>query len=463
MQYAASITLMQKPSLLKFTLKLLLLVSLSTLSGCNSEPTKPALAVKPVAVKKETISMVCEPATVITTEPVIIKEACNCQCDQQKELVIQPAEPVKAEPNSVPSVPDFSLLKRSSWEFIDGFHTQDLKQAWPAWQQSCTALIKKSHWQTACSAASTLNAQYAGNPTHAAIKNYFLRYFDVFKTTNTDGSDTGMITGYYAPSLKGSRTKSAKYPYPLYLQPNDLVSVDLSEQYPALKHKRIRGRVVGNKLVPYYTRAELAMNPSPIKGAEFVYINDIIDVFFLQIQGSGVVELDTGESLHVGYANQNGHPYRSIGRVLIRNNQLKASEASMQGIKNWARRNPSQLRKLLNSNPSFVFFRELPLNLPGPLGALGVPLLAERAVAVDKRHIPLGAPVFLSTTQPNSQIPLKQLMMAQDTGGAIKGGVRADFYWGAGFDAGKKAGSMKQAGKIWVLLPKGYPLPNSQY
>lgn len=453
---------MQKMNPLRFITNILVLAALSALSGCSNEPTKKTPEVKPAASEPTSISMICETPTVITTEPVIIKEPCNCQCDQQKELVIPPPAPEKATPISPSSTPDFSLLKPSSWALIDGFNTQDLKQSWPAWQQSCSALIKKVEWQTACSAASTLTNQYAGKPTHSAIKSYFFRYFDVFKTTNTDGSETGMITGYYAPSLKGSRTQSAKYQHPLYLQPDDLISVDLSAQFPELTHKRIRGRLVGNTLVPYFTRAELAVSPSPIKGAEFVYIDDIIDVFFLQIQGSGVVELDTGESLHVGYANQNGHPYRSIGRVLIQNNQLKASEASMQGIKNWARNNPKQLRKLLNSNPSFVFFRELPMNLPGPIGALGVPLLAEKAVAVDKRHIPLGAPVFLSTTQPNTQVPLKRLMMAQDTGGAIKGGVRADFYWGAGSAAGKKAGSMKQAGKIWVLLPKGYPLPNSQ-
>ena len=229
--------------------------------------------------------------------------------------------------------------------------------------------------------------------------------------------------------------------------------------HPELKNKRVRGKLVGNKLVPYLTRADIESNPAPLAGNELVWINDIIDVFFLQVQGSGLVKLDSGEDVHVGYADQNGQAYNSIGRVLVERGELTLDQASMQGIKNWARNNMAKLRDLLNSNPSYVFFRELPAGLPGPLGALGVPITAERSVAIDPKYIPLGAPVFLSTTQPNSQTLLKRLMLAQDTGGAIKGGVRADFFWGAGNEAGKLAGAMKQTGKIWVLLPKDFQFP----
>src|SRR5690606_25686742 len=157
----------------------------------------------------------------------------------------------------------------------------------------------------------------------------------------------------------------------------------------------------------------------------------------------------------VGYAHQNGYSYQSIGRLLVERGELTLDKASMQGIKDWARSNLDKLSELLNSNPSYVFFRELPAGLPGPIGALGVPILAERTVAIDPKYIPLGAPVFLSTTYPNSEKPLKRLMMAQDTGGAIKGGVRADLYWGAGAEAGRKAGAMKQRGRIWVRRPQG--------
>ena len=243
----------------------------------------------------------------------------------------------------------------------------------------------------------------------------------------------------------------------------------MADIYPELKFKRVRGKLIetkqgdkktGNlKLIPYLTRAEIEASPSPLAGSEIVWIDDIIDVFFLQIQGSGLVNLDNGQQVHVGYADQNGHAYNSIGRLLIERGELTADQASMQGIKNWARNNLDKLRDLLNSNPSYVFFRELPAGLPGPLGALGVPITAERSVAIDPKYVPLGAPIFLSSTQPNSAKPLKRLMMAQDTGGAIKGGVRADFFWGAGDAAGKQAGSMKQSGKVWVLLPKGFVFP----
>ena len=315
-------------------------------------------------------------------------------------------------------------------------------------------------WQAACNAATRLN-----KPNSAEVIAYLTDYFNVYATTNQDGTDSGMITGYYEPLLKGSRTKSSQYPYPLYKQPADLITVDLADVYPELKGKRVRGKLLvdkegRNKLVPYATRADIEAVSSPLAGSELVWIDDIVDGFFLQVQGSGVVQLNNGQQMHVGYADQNGQAYKSIGRVLIERGELTKDQVSMQGIRDWARSNPSKLRELLNANPSYVFFKALPPGLSGPLGALGVPLSAERSVAIDPKYVPLGAPIFLSTTQPNSQTPLKRLMLAQDTGGAIKGGVRADYFWGAGDSAGKQAGAMKQAGKIWVLLPKGFVLPN---
>ncbi|HSF71213.1 MAG TPA: MltA domain-containing protein, partial [Methylotenera sp.] len=334
---------------------------------------------------------------------------------------------------------------------------------------SCSTLINRtsknkmqnnqSSWQTVCNAATALG-ETNNPPSKQAIQAYFAQHFNVYSTVNEDGSNVGLITGYYEPLLKGSRTKSSQYPHPLYKQPADLITVDLGEAYPELKNKRVRGKLKGNKLVPYPTRAEIETIPSPLVGNELVWINDLVDGFFLQVQGSGLVQLDNGESMHVGYADQNGQAYNSIGRVLIERGELTLDQAGMQGIKEWARNNPQKLRDLLNANPSYVFFRELPAGLSGPLGALGVPLTAGRSVAIDPKHVPLGAPIFLSTTLPNSNKPLKKLMVAQDTGGAIKGGVRADYFWGAGDSAGKQAGSMKQLGKIWVLLPKDFKLPN---
>ena len=388
----------------------------------------------------------------------------NCDCNQQGGNPSQkpdaPLSNIDIKPAIPVIMPDYALLKPAKWEDIDGFANDDLSAAWPAWLQSCStlknrALSNQASWQAACSAASKLN-----KPNNAAVIAYLTDNFNVYSATNQDGSDTGLVTGYYEPLLKGSRAKSANFPYPLYKQPADLITVDLAELYPELKGKRVRGKLVGNKLVPYAKRADIEVASSPLTGNELVWIDDIVDGFFLQVQGSGIVQLENGQQMHVGYADQNGHTYNSIGRILIERGELSKDQAGMQGIKNWAKSNPSKLRELLNANPSYVFFTELPAGLSGPLGALGVPLSAERSVAVDPKYVPLGAPLFLSTTLPNSQNPLKRLMLAQDTGGAIKGGVRADYFWGAGDSAGKQAGAMKQQGKIWVLLPKGFVLPS---
>ena len=387
----------------------------------------------------------CEKLQIKPTPPEV--PVCACPA--------QPLEPVKpAEVKPEVRVPDFSLLKPADWQELDAITKDDVTKAWPAWQLGCSALKAKPLWQSVCNEADKLN-----NPSKTAIVDYFKKNFAVYRTTNLDGSNTGLITGYYEPAIKGSRNKTDKYRFPLYSRPDDLITVELASLFPELANKRVRGRVVGTKLIPYYNRSEIEAENSPLQGREFVWVDDQIDLFFLQIQGSGMVHLDNGEKMHVGYADQNGQSYQSIGRLLIDKGELTADKASMQGIKDWARNNPGKLRELLNANPSYVFFRELPAGLPGPLGALGVPILAERAVAIDPRFVPLGAPIFLSTNLPNSNKPLNRLMMAQDTGGAIKGGVRADFFWGAGADAGKSAGSMKQEGRIWVLLPKDFPLP----
>lgn len=390
----------------------------------------------------------------------VVKEQVPCRCEPS---ITQPSKPAPELTPPIPEtkpeapgskIPEYGLLKPADWSEIDTWKQDNLIAGWSAWLTSCSTLINKPEWQPACQAASALNA-----PENAQVIDYFTRYFNIYSTSTIAGSNSGLITGYYEPVLKGSRTKSAQYAFPLYAQPRDLITVDLSSLFPELKYKRVRGKLEGNRLVPYLTRAEIETDTPPLAGSELVWVDDAIDAFFLQIQGSGLIQLDTGEQMHVGYADQNGHTYNSIGKVLIQRGELNASQASMQGIKDWGRKNVAKLRELLNNNPSYVFFRELPANLPGPLGALGVPLTAERSVAIDPKYIPLGAPIYLSTTYPNSSKPLQRLMVAQDTGGAIKDGVRADFYWGSGNYAGKMAGAMKQSGTIWVLLPKEFKLP----
>jgi membrane-bound lytic murein transglycosylase A len=270
---------------------------------------------------------------------------------------------------------------------------------------------------------------------------------------NGEGNASGLVTGYYEPLLRGSRNRAKGFEQPVRGAPSDLLNVDLSALFPELKDKRVRGRLEGNKVVPYWTRAEITARGDRVPAPTLLYVDDAVELFFLQVQGSGRVRLPDGSMVRLNYADQNGHPYQSIGRVLVDRGELKLEEASMQGIQGWARANPARLQGLLDANPSYVFFREVPNTPGGPIGALGVPLTAERSIAVDPRSVPLGAPVFLATTRPNSNRPLNRLVMAQDTGGAIKGAVRADFFWGFGKEAGEQAGRMKQNGRMWVLLP----------
>ena len=228
----------------------------------------------------------------------------------------------------------------------------------------------------------------------------------------------------------------------------------------------MRGRVEGRRVVPYWSRADLEADPARLAGKALVYVADPVEAFFLEIQGSGRIELADGAVLRLNYADQNGHPYKSIGRVLIDRGELTPERSSMQAIRAWAQAHPDKTRALLDENPSYVFFREVAAPAPGsldaridgPQGALGVPLLAERTIAVDPRAIPLGAPVYLATTMPNSPIPLERLVLAQDTGGAIRGVVRADFFWGFGPRAGQYAGPHAPAGAHVAAVAEGRTL-----
>jgi membrane-bound lytic murein transglycosylase A len=341
-------------------------------------------------------------------------------------------------------------LQPATWNDLPGWESDDHAAALELFKAQCTALGKRPLWLATCEAATKVGAS---NTAPLAAKAWFEANFRPWALTNPDGGREGLVTGYYEPIVRGSRAKKPPYLTPVFGPPDDLIVVELAELYPELKHLRLRGRIEGRKLVPYYSRADWATEESRRAGKALLWVNDPVDFFFLQIQGSGQVELDDGSRIRIGYADQNGHPYRSIGSRLIEQGELKAHEASMQGIKAWAAANPQRLRELFNVNPSLVFFRELPATGSGPPGALGVPLTPERSIAVDPRYTPLGAPVWLSTTQPSSEQVLTRLMLAQDTGGAIRGPVRADFYWGSGIEAGAQAGKMKQQGRMWVLLP----------
>ena len=362
-----------------------------------------------------------------------------------------------------PPPPRVDLLAPASFADLPGWRVDALDGVLDALRLSCRALASREAWRDACAAAESLDATQPD-----ALRAYFEANFMPYRVANPSGGATlGLITGYYEPLLRGSRDQRGPYRFPLYAPPDDLLTIDLTSVNPSLKNMRLRGRLDGHRVIPYYSRAEIERGDAPVAGKELVWVDDAIEAFFLQIQGSGRVQLENGDMLRIGYADQNGHPFRSIGRYLVDHGEMKPNEVSMDGIKAWARANPSQLNDLLDANPSYVFFRELPARNgesaeSGPIGALGVPLTPRRSIAVDPRYITLGAPVFLATTMPNSEAPLARLMFAQDTGGAIRGPVRADFFWGFGADAGSLAGSMRQQGGMWLLLPRGYPVPQQR-
>jgi peptidoglycan lytic transglycosylase A len=354
-----------------------------------------------------------------------------------------------------------------AFDAVAGWRVDAVAQAWPALLATCTAMLARparaAAWQAPCSDA----AQLPGEPDDAAVRAFFEGHFTAWRLSRSDSTDQGLITGYYEPLLQGSRIRSADFAVPLYATPDDLLVVDLASVYPELAGKRVRGRLQGRRVVPYWDRAAIDAGKADLAGKALAFVADPVEAFFLEIQGSGRIALDDGQVMRVGYADQNGRAYRSVARVLIDRGELTLATASMQGIKAWGRANPDKLPALLEENPSFVFFREVPAPAPGtlearidgPIGSLGVPLLRERSIAVDPHYVPLGAPVFLDTTAPLSQAPLQRLTLAQDTGGAIRGIVRADYFWGAGEDAGRSAGRMKQQGRMWILWPRGATLP----
>jgi membrane-bound lytic murein transglycosylase A len=352
-----------------------------------------------------------------------------------------------------PKAPADARYEPAEFTALPGWGAAPLAASVRAFVAGCARVAEGHAMRAACDAARELPAG-----DEAAARAFFESSFAAYAIAAPDGAREGLVTGYYEPVLFASRQRNALFTEPVYGVPEDLVVVDLAEQYPELRGMRLRGRLNGRRLEPYFSRGEIDSRNGAFRAPAIAWVADPVALFFLQIQGSGQLLLDSGERIRVGYADQNGHPYRSLGRHLVERGELVLEQASMQGIQAWAKANPERLREALNHNSSYVFFRELPA-VAGPIGALGVPLEAGYSVAVDPRFVPLGAPVYLATTYPLSEQPLERLTMAQDTGGAIKGAVRADFFWGSGGEAGELAGRMRQQGRMWILWPRGAPLP----
>ena len=338
-----------------------------------------------------------------------------------------------------------------SWSSLQNWESDNHSDAWAGFLKSCQKL-RQRQWQEVC-----LLANNSPDLSDTEARAFFESHFEVRPVLAEDGITDGLITGYYEPLLQGSWEKSEEYQYPLYGVPEDLLVVDLGAVYPQLKDMRLRGKLVGNKVVPYYDRAQLDDDLALLQGSEILWVKSPVDVFFLHVQGSGQIQLDDGSQVAVGYAQQNGHPYQSIGKVLIAMGELEQEEVTLFTIRDWLKANPKQLNEVLAKNPSYIFFELRDADAKGPVGSLNVTLTPRRSIAVDRNVIPLGAPVWLQTTLPDEQeSPLHRLMLAQDTGGAIKGHVRADVFWGQGDEAERMAGLMKQRGRLYVLLPKGY-------
>lgn len=343
-------------------------------------------------------------------------------------------------------------------------------EAVPALKQNCERFAKwpddkaigpggiageAGEWRHACKLIDGLD------PTdHRAVRQFLETEFRTFRIT-WDGTDEGLFTGYYEPLLQGSRQRSDTFATPLLRRPDDLLIVNLDTFDPKLKGKRIRGRIEKQRLVPYPDRAAIE-NSTPEPDGVIAWVDDPIDAFFLHIQGSGRVRLEDGTMLRVGYAEQNGRKYVAIGRELIRNGEVARRDMSMQAIRAWLKANPDKAQALMNTNPSYIFFHEL--KGPGPLGSLGVPLTPGRSLAIDRRLLPLGVPFWLDTKAPSADPDgpdtiLRRLMVAEDTGGAIRGGLRGDVFWGHGRDAAEIAGRMKHQGRLTVFLPKDVSPP----
>ena len=336
------------------------------------------------------------------------------------------------------------------WADLEGWQGDSVAQAWQAIQSQCPRMAaKEAVWVNLCDEVAALS-----EPGAADVRMFLQKHFKPHKIHGKRGKPEGLITGYYEPILNGSLTKTDKYAYPVYARPDDMITVDLAGLYPSLKGMRLRGKLEGNKIVPFYPRQDIDGEEQPLQGKELLWIDDPYGSFFLQIQGSGRVQFEDGNVMGLDYADQNGHPYFAIGKKLVEMNELTIEEVSLFSIRKWLKDNPSRAEEVLNTNPSYVFFTLREDSREGPRGSLNVPLTAERSLAVDRSVIPLGTLVWLDTTLPDGSV-YRRLMVAQDTGGAIRGPVRADVFFGTGENAEVLAGEMKQKGRLYALLPSG--------
>ncbi len=351
--------------------------------------------------------------------------------------------------------PEPGIGEAISWDELPGWKNDRHAEAWPALLEQCKVLPKKKpQWADICN-----KAESKSDVNDEAARLFFEVAFIAHRinpSKKKDGSPgTGLVTGYYEPLLNGRSARNERYRYPLYAVPDDLLRIDLAGLYPELSKMKLRGRLTGKKIVAYHDRATIDAEDTPLWGNELVWIDDPVAVFFLHVQGSGRIQMDDGSMIAVGYADQNGQPYTSIGKILIERGEIPREDISLFTIQKWIKQNPQQARALLEENRSYIFFSIRENADENPRGSLNIPLTPSRSIAVDPGNIPLGSPVWLDTSYPHeTDHTLQRLTFAQDTGGAIKGYARADMFWGNGEQAEKLAGEMKQPAELFVLLPR---------
>ncbi|WP_417827347.1 murein transglycosylase A [Thalassospira sp.] len=375
-------------------------------------------------------------------------------------------------------VEDKLTLRPVSFGDLDGWQSDDMRASVRAFARSCQAMLRRDddravgpdarmgtvgQWRDVCQTAVELDIDSLRKED---ARTFFESSFRPYLSGNGDNPE-GLFTGYYEPELNGQLTRGGDFQTPLYLKPDDMVTIDLGEFRDDLKGTKLVGRVSGDRVKPYFNRAEIEDGALADRDLELVWVDDAVDAFFLQIQGSGRVVLPDESVLRVGYAATNGHPYFAIGRELIARNILTRETVSLQSIRKWLHDHPNEADAVMNTNASYVFFQPLKVdpNDPdaGPLGSQGVPLEPGRSLAVDRRFHAMGVPVWLETRDPmNADRKFRRLMVAQDTGGAILGPVRGDIFFGPGEEAALYAGHMNRLGRKYILLPNSIDPANWQ-
>lgn len=362
------------------------------------------------------------------------------------------------EKNEVPTTEKGKVvLKKVGYSQLSGWKNDDFAEIIPVFAKNCQAVLKNKNTHIYNSAIKVKTADYQrvckkfnasaiknGSQMKKFIENEFVPY-----SVSNNGVENGKFTSYYEAVIYASWEKTAKYKFPIYGRPQDLIEINLKDFDSSLPNTRLVGRVDGKKFVPYYNRREIEQNG--VEAPVLMWGDDLVDIHFMQIQGSAIAIMNDGTEQRIGFADSNGRKFKGIGSILLQKGLIKQGEASMTKIREWLRKNPQKAAEIMAENERFIFQRAV--DADGPIGAMGLSLTAGRSMAVDNQFIPLGAMLWLDTVNPDND-RIEKVVFAQDIGSAIKGVVRGDYFWGHGEEALAEAGRMNSVGKYYLLAPK---------